>query len=86
MTFYIRGQPVKIVVDDRIALSPNPGNYYEDSPINSRVSPNGAWWLIILEKAYAKLNVNYANLNGGLPLQALRDLTGMPVSRHATAD
>ena len=47
--------------------------------MNAGVSPNGAWWLVILEKAYAKWNVNYANLNGGSPAQSLRDLTGMPV-------
>ena len=53
------------------------GNGYK--PVNSDVSPNGAWWLPILEKAYAKLNVNYGNLNGGSPMQSLRELSGQPV-------
>ena len=30
----------------------------------------------------AKLNVNYANLNGGFPGEALRALTGMPTSYY----
>lgn len=55
-------------------------------PINSSTSPNGAWWLVILEKAYAKMNVNYDNLNGGTPTQSFRDLTGMPVQQYMIAD
>jgi len=46
--------------------------------INSRISQDGAWWLVLLEKAMAKLNVNYANLNGGEPCEALKTLTGAP--------
>lgn len=36
----------------------------------------------MLEKAFAKLNVNYTGLNSGTPGEALRALTGMPVSAH----
>ena len=36
----------------------------------------------ILEKAYAKLNVNYAQIAGGLGHEAFRALTGMPISHH----
>jgi len=36
----------------------------------------------ILEKAYAKFNVFYANIDGGTPLQSFRDLTGMPTVRY----
>jgi len=43
------------------------------------MSPNGAWWGVILEKAYAKFNVNHSNINGGTPMESFRDLTGMPV-------
>jgi len=48
--------------------------------VNANVSPNGAWWQVILEKAYAKYNLNYSNLNGGLASVALRELTGMPTA------
>jgi|APSaa5957512535_1039671.scaffolds.fasta_scaffold117950_2 hypothetical protein len=37
----------------------------------------------MLEKAMAKLNVNYANLNEGFPGEALRALTGMPTSYYS---
>jgi len=47
--------------------------------IMNEPSPDGAYWLVILEKAFAKLNVNYINLTAGLPGDALRSMTGMPV-------
>ena len=33
-------------------------------------------WVVLLEKAYAKLMGCYGNMESGLPGQALRDLTG----------
>ena len=49
-------------------------------PINSSGYPyNNALWLVMLEKAYAKFNVNYANLNMRYSMEAIRDLTGKPV-------
>lgn len=35
-------------------------------------------WVMLLEKAYAKVHRNYATLRGGLVSEALYDLTGMP--------
>ena len=37
----------------------------------------------ILEKAYAKLNVNYAQITGGIGEEAFRALTGMPITDYA---
>jgi len=74
--FFDRGEPISIVVDDQLAMNAM------GAPINSRQSVHGAWWLPILEKAYAKFNVFYANINGGTPLQSFRDLTGMPTQRY----
>ena len=36
-------------------------------------------WVLLLEKAYAKLNLNYITLRGGLVSDALQDLIGCPV-------
>jgi len=33
--------------------------------LNDSPSKAGAYWLMILEKAMAKLNVNYTGINGG---------------------
>ena len=35
-------------------------------------------WVILLEKAWAKVHGAYQRINGGYPLNALRDLTGAP--------
>ena len=39
---------------------------------------SGQMWLLLLEKAYAKLHRNYFTLRGGLCSEALADLTGFP--------
>jgi hypothetical protein len=49
-------------------------------------SSNGAWWLPILEKAYAKYSNTYASLNGGNEWEALRAMTGMPVDNFSSSD
>lgn len=35
-------------------------------------------WVLLLEKAYAKVNGGYKTLTGGVPSHALMDLTGCP--------
>jgi len=85
MYFYVRGEKVSVIIDDRIPVL-NLGDNYTTPypPINSKPSPAGAWWLVLLEKAFSKLNINYTQINGGVPADALRALTGMPVSTHAS--
>ena len=47
-------------------------------PLYAQQSVNQAWWGPLLEKAYAKLNVDYQNLVGGQMLEAFRDMAHMP--------
>ena len=47
----------------------------------ARPSQAGAWWLPILEKAYAKFNLNYGAIESGSTIEAFRDLTGMPTQK-----
>lgn len=77
--FYVNGKQTLISVDDRIPFG------FNELPLNSRPSDSKGWWMVILEKAYAKLNVNFENLDGGTPQEALRALTGMPVLTYKTS-
>ena len=51
------------MVDDYLPVGLSEEGKY--IPVNTKVSRFGAWWLPILEKAYAKVNGFYANLMGG---------------------
>ena len=43
-------------------------------------------WAAILEKAWAKVRGNYVSANGGIQMNALHMLTGVPVFNYATYD
>lgn len=43
-------------------------------------------WLVLLEKAFAKMGVNYANVGGGPGFVALEYLTGAPVAVYHSKD
>jgi hypothetical protein len=36
-------------------------------------------WVALLEKAWAKINTSYDNIDGGFAFESLHDLTGAPV-------
>jgi len=44
----------------------------------SKLGPDSALWVPILEKAFAKYQGNYENIVGGDPRWAVRTLTGAP--------
>jgi len=78
---YVRGEPVNVIVDDRMPVYDYSfaAGYSVNYPwLNDSQSKAGAYWLTILEKAMAKLNVNYTGINGGEVAQAMRYMTGMP--------
>lgn len=81
VNMYVRGKPVRIVVDDRLPVYPNPTGRYVDQMFNAKKSPNNAWWGPILEKAYCKMNIACTYVNSGSALQSFRDLTGMPTEQ-----
>lgn len=53
-------------------------------PIVANKSPTGAWWMPLLEKAFAKRFQHYSNINGGQPREALRTFLGMPTMKYKT--
>jgi calpain-15 len=65
------GEWVIVTVDDYFPCFPN------ESPIFSR-SHGNELWVLILEKAYAKLHGSYMLLKKGWPVEGLIDLTGCP--------
>ena len=54
--------------------------YLENKPAFSR-SVNQELWVILLEKAWAKLYGSYRYVEIGFPEEALHDLTGAPITR-----
>lgn len=73
------GEWREVVVDDYFPCFPKAG------PIFSRAH-NNELWVLLLEKAYAKLHGNYKALTGGSPHEALMDLTGCPTANLKISD
>ncbi|RLW06958.1 hypothetical protein DV515_00004129, partial [Chloebia gouldiae] len=67
--FWQYGEWVDVVIDDRLPFLN--GRYLSVQPRTSN-----EFWPSLLEKAYAKLQGSYENLNGGYLSDALVDLTG----------
>jgi hypothetical protein len=49
-----------------------------NSDVVFSLTNDNSLWLLILEKAFAKLNGSYLSLRGGFAHEALQDLTGCP--------
>jgi hypothetical protein len=82
--FHPGGIKTAITIDDRIPIKQfghvSKGNW---KFLNDGIMKgNNEWWLVLLEKAYAKMNVNYANLNKGTAGEALTTITGYPTSYY----
>ena len=50
---YFKSQKKTFNIDDRLAIG------RDNKPLAAYPSKAGAWWVPILEKAFAKFNVNY---------------------------
>ena len=84
---FVRGKPVNVIVDDLIPVKGytcKHGYSVNYPPLMNKPSKQGAWWLVILEKAVAKLNVNYIGLNGGRTAEAMRMMTGQPTVQYTS--
>lgn len=73
--FWVKDKWYGVNVDDRL---PCKKRYNGWRPFATQRSKAGAWWMPLLEKAYAKLDQNYDRIIGGLGAEGLRTLTGMP--------
>lgn len=67
--FYQYGKWIEVTIDDRLPTQFGQLIYTKSSAKNE-------FWSALIEKAYAKLNGSYQNLDGGLSSEAMVDLTG----------
>ena len=68
----INGLWEEVIMDDQV-----PTMQYSRSPAFNH-SRGNELWVILLEKAWAKVHGGYLNINSGLTREALHDLTGAP--------
>ena len=73
------GEWQEVVVDDFFPCLPNGG------PIFSKGHGNELW-VLLLEKAYSKVHGSYKSIVGGLPHEAMMDLTGCPTTNFSFKD
>ena len=62
VTFYIRGKPWIVTVDDFLLFDNSTGN---EDLLYARNKDDSAMWVPILEKAWAKVKGSYEQINGG---------------------
>ena len=70
IALFIDGKPQIVIVDDYLPVEKSTGK-----PCYSQ-SKGNELWVMLLEKAWAKVNGGYANIITGLPSEALEFLTG----------
>lgn len=75
--FWVENKWVPINVDDRLPARSWGSGY---RPWATSMSVNGAMWMPLLEKAYAKFNQNYDRIAWGWGSEGLRTLSGMPTA------
>lgn len=74
--FYINGVFEEILIDDKFPCNP----YSKKPEFNSSIE--NELWVMILEKAWAKVFGGYVNINAGIIREALTALTGAPTCTY----
>ena len=75
------GEKVQVLVDNQIPCTEGQSG----QPMFSSANENELW-VLILEKAWAKLHGSYERIIGGQAHQTLRDLTGAPGFEYETSE
>lgn len=77
VTIYLCGNPVTVMVDDYYAVQ----NLKRGPKLAFVGSKQSELWVMIIEKAWAKLHKNYTIIDGGDARESLGALTGSPVDK-----
>jgi calpain-15 len=73
LKFYIGGEPVTVVVDDRF-----PYCQHKEQWAFTRTSSSNEIWVLLIEKAWAKIFGSYQRIEAGLTGESFPALTGCP--------
>ena len=71
VNLYTLGAPHTVVVDEWVPMK-------YGNTLFSKVAHDGAMWMPILEKAFAKYHGNYMHIEAGWPIESARTLYGAP--------
>ena len=74
LSLYIAGRWRTVTVDDYIPCLPY------GTPFFAEIQGSNSIWLSVIEKAFAKIFGGYKYLDGGSATEALRMLTGAPLT------
>lgn len=74
---YVKGRPEDITIDDTFPI-------YSGRSAFAKPSVDKGWWLPLIEKAFAKVHVNYEMISSGDHAEAARFLTGSPSSEFVS--
>jgi hypothetical protein len=80
VTFYIRGKPWVVTVDDNLLFYKSAGG---ENLLYAKNNLDTAMWVPVLEKAWAKAKGSYEQINGGYLQNGLKALTGVPVFSYS---
>ena len=72
--WYVRGVPTETWVDDKFPT--------KNDKLRFSHSEKNELWVAVIEKCYAKEYGSYAKIEGGMPANALHDITGKPAVSH----
>jgi len=83
--FFKNGEWLDVVIDTRIPCRDDEPEFVT-RPVFVTRPQKKEFWMIMLEKAYAKLHGSYEMLDGGRMEDALQDMTGCPPASVGLAD
>lgn len=76
VNIYVKGELQEVIIDDFFVV-------YNKQPCFTK-SHDNELWVMLLEKAWAKVHGSYSKIESGLTTECLHDLTGAPTKDFYT--